>query len=188
MEDVSDLVLALEIDTEFVPGGVKHKRFISKSKPRPTPSKKRKRFDKDRLQEGQDVPILVEEKSSIPVEARSHGSPIAPEGPSAQNEEDTGTQIMESLVPEETVLIEIEELWDIEPSSIIGQGAFGTVRFERRRPLMVDHTQTPHTSVRAVKEIRKISSPDYMRELQAIAKFTQSQVCWVDLFRRSPHC
>jgi len=77
---------------------------------------------------------------------------------------------------EENSPTEIEEIWDIEPSSIIGQGAFGIVRFERRRPLISDHSQTSHNQVRAVKEIKKLNTPDYMKELQAIAKFSQAQV------------
>lgn len=77
---------------------------------------------------------------------------------------------------EENLSIEIEEIWDIEPSSIIGQGSFGIVRFERRRPIMSDQSQTSQNQVRAVKEIRKLSTPDYMKEVQAVAKFSQAQV------------
>lgn len=81
-----------------------------------------------------------------------------------------------SIEIEENLSIEIEEIWDIEPGSIIGQGSFGVVRFERRRPLMSDQTQSSHNQVRAVKEIRKLSTLDYMKEVQAVAKFSQAQV------------
>lgn len=81
-----------------------------------------------------------------------------------------------SMEIEENLSIEIEEIWDIEPGSIIGQGSFGIVRFERRRPLMSDQTQTSHNQVRAVKEIKKLSTLDYMKEVQAVAKFSQAQV------------
>lgn len=92
-----------------------------------------------------------------------------------------------SMEIEENLSIEIKEIWDIEPGSIIGQGSFGIVRFERRRPLMSDQTQTSHNQVRAVKEIKKLSTLDYMKEVQAVAKFSQAQVSrgrsffpWVD--------
>jgi hypothetical protein len=183
MEQALELVSALRLDTEFVPGGVKHRRHISKPKPRrPTEqSKKRKRSDKRKSQIGQDSHPQVEEGSLVQVEGESSSpieadSAIQIEALPIQINEESATELVESSVSEETVLIEIEELWDIEPSSVIGQGAFGVVRFERRRPQMVNHTQTSHNQVRAVKEIRKASTPDYMKELQAIAKFSQAQV------------
>jgi hypothetical protein len=132
MEHTLDLVSALRLNTEFLAGGVKHKRRIPKKKPGESPI---------RIEE--ELPIQIEENSPI----------------------------------------EIEEIWDIEPGSIIGQGSFGIVRFERRRPLMSDHTQTSNNQVRAVKEIRKLSTPDYMKELQAIAKFSQAQVSQCQYFQ-----
>lgn len=81
-----------------------------------------------------------------------------------------------SMEIEENLFIDIEEIWDIEPGSIIGQGSFGIVRFERRRPLISDQTQSSQNQVRAVKEIRKLSTPDYMKEVQAVANFSQAQV------------
>ncbi|KFY76901.1 hypothetical protein V499_03592 [Pseudogymnoascus sp. VKM F-103] len=80
-----------------------------------------------------------------------------------------------SMETEENLFIDIEEIWDIEPGSIIGQGSFGIVRFERRRPLISDPTQSSQNQVRAVKEIRKLSTPDYMKEVQAVANFSQAQ-------------
>lgn len=175
MEQTLELVSALELVTEFVSGGVKHKKVITKPKPQSKPSKKRKRINPDGIQDGRDTQPQVQGESS------SSSSPV-PEPANKEKEvfdqieEEPATQITESSVIDATILVEIEEVWDIEPSSIIGQGAFGTVRFERRRPLMANHTQTSQTSVRAVKEIRKLDSPDYMKELQAIAKFTQPKV------------
>ncbi|KAE9966896.1 hypothetical protein BLS_006753 [Venturia inaequalis] len=170
--ETSDLVSALELITQFVPGGVKHKRVIPQPKPKPKSSKKRKRIDEDMSQGGEDGRSQVEGESSI-----SSRSVLGLAGEKHQFvsliEEEPATQFTDLTAPEETVLIEIEEIWDIEPSSIIGQGAFGTVRFERRRPLMANHTQNSQGSVRAVKEIRKLNSPDYMKELRAIARFTQ---------------
>lgn len=175
MEQTSDLVSALELITQFVPGGVKHKRVIPQPKPKPKSSKKRKRIDEDMSQGGEDGRSQVEGESSI-----SSRSVLGLAGEKHQFvsliEEEPATQFTDLTAPEETVLIEIEEIWDIEPSSIIGQGAFGTVRFERRRPLMANHTQNSQGSVRAVKEIRKLNSPDYMKELRAIARFTQPKV------------
>jgi len=168
MEQALELVSALRLDTEFLPGGVKHRRHITKPKPSQSSkqAKKRKKPHEYLSQVGQDSPLQVEEELLVRTEGES------------PNQIDAGSaiQIAESSVPEETVLIDIEEIWDIEPSSIIGQGAFGIVRFERRRPQMDNHTQTTHNQVRAVKEIRKLSTPDYMKELQATAKFSQAQV------------
>jgi hypothetical protein len=184
MEQALELVSALRLDTEFVPGGVKHRRHIPKPKPRQLSeqSKKRKRPSKIKSQIGLDSHMQNEEEIFVQVEGESHNpveaeSAIQIEPSPIQIDEDSATQVVESSVSEETILIEIEELWDIEPSSVIGQGAFGIVRFERRRPQMVNHTQTPHNQVRAVKEIRKTNTPDYMKELQAIAKFSQAEVC-----------
>jgi hypothetical protein len=162
MEQGLKLVSALRLDTEFLPGGVKHRRHIQKRKQSQSsqPSKKRKRPSKYLSQIEQDSPLQVEEESPVQIDGES------------------AIQIAESSVPDETAQIEIEEIWDIEPSSIIGQGAFGIVRFERRRPQMANHTQTTHNQVRAVKEIRKLSTLDHMKELQAIAKFSQAQVRW----------
>jgi hypothetical protein len=177
MEQAIKIVSALRLDTEFLPRGVKHRRRIPKPKPSQssTQTKKRKRHHEYFLQTGQDSPLQVEEEQTIRIEGQSsnqtQGSPNKIDGESA-------TQIVEPSVPEETALIEIEETWDIEPSSIIGQGTFGIVRFERRRPQMNNHTQTTHNQVRAVKEIKKLSTPDYMKELQAIAKFSQAHVPW----------
>jgi hypothetical protein len=153
MEQGLKLVSALRLDTEFLPGGVKHRRHIQKPKQSQSsqPSKKRKRPSKYLSQIEQDSPLQVEEESPVQIDGES------------------AIQIAESSVPDETAQIEIEEIWDIEPSSIIGQGAFGIVRFERRRPQMANHT---------VKEIRKLSTLDHMKELQAIAKFSQAQVRW----------
>jgi hypothetical protein len=148
-----ELVSALRLDTEFLPGGVKHRRHLTKPKSsQPSkPTKKRKAPHENLSQSRQDSPAQDQHESPLRIERGSS-------------------------VPEETMLIEIEEVWDIEPSSIIGQGAFGIVRFERRRPQMDNYTQTTHNQVRAVKEIRKLGTPDYMKELQAIARFSQAQV------------
>lgn len=162
MDQVLSLVSALRLDTEFLLGGVKHRKHILKPKPNPSPEriKKRRPSNENSLRFGQDLPLHIEEESS------------------GQTEGQSATQNVESPVPEEKVLVEIEEIWDVEPSSIIGQGGFGIVRFERRRPQMNNYTQTTHNQVRAVKEIRKSSTLDYMKELQAIAKFSQAQVHW----------
>lgn len=175
MEQTSDLVSALELITEFVPGGVKHKRSIPKPRPKPKLSKKRKNSDEDMSQDGLNGQTQVGEESSI-LSRAIPGLVLEEEQFVSQMEEGPTTQIKDSTASEQTVVIEIEEIWDIEPSSIIGQGAFGTVRSERRRPLMANHTQTSQGSVRAVKEIRKLNSPNYMKELQAIASFTQPKV------------
>ncbi|KAF2499006.1 kinase-like protein [Lophium mytilinum] len=161
MEQVLELVSALKLDTEFLPEGVKHKRHIPK--PRSSQSskaaKKRKRPNRNLFQIGQESPMQIEEESLVHIEERSP----------------TKIDAESSLPIEQAVMTEFEETWDIEPSSIIGQGAFGIVRFERRRPQMVNHTQTAHNQVRAVKEIRKLGTPDYIKELQAVAQFSQAQ-------------
>jgi hypothetical protein len=71
---------------------------------------------------------------------------------------------------------QIVEIWDKEDDSFIGAGTFGHVWFERRRPLVFDPTQTSHNQVRAVKQVRKSDTPNYIRELQAIATFSQDHV------------
>lgn len=80
----------------------------------------------------------------------------------------------------ESPIQQIEEIWDKEYNrdSHIGSGAFGHVWYERRRPLTFDPTQTSHTQSRAVKQILKAVNPNYIRELQAIATFSQDRVSW----------
>lgn len=77
----------------------------------------------------------------------------------------------------ESPIQQIEEIWDKEYNrdSHIGSGAFGHVWYERRRPLTFDPTQTSHTQSRAVKQILKAVNPNYIRELQAIATFSQDR-------------
>jgi hypothetical protein len=170
MEQALKLVSDLRLDTEFLPEGVMHRRQILKPKSQPTqpskPIKNRKSPYGHLLQTRPDSHLQVEDNLSVQINGESLD----------EIDEESATRIVESSIPQETVLIEIEEVWDIEPSSIIGQGAFGIVRFERRRPQMVNHTQTSENQVRAVKEIRKLNTPDYMKELQAIAKFSQGDV------------
>jgi hypothetical protein len=173
---LQELVQALKLDTEFFQGGVKHRRSIAKPKPSQNLKRSKKRKAKDQndpLNDG-DSPMQMDEIS--PTQLQSESSRQTEESLS-QNDEEAAILIPATAVHEENVPIEIQELWDIEPSSIIGLGAFGIVRFERRRPQIANSTQTSHNQVRAVKEIRKASTVDYMKELQAIAKFSQSQVC-----------
>jgi hypothetical protein len=185
MERATELVSALKLDTEFLDGGVKHRRHV----PKPIPSqpikkvKKRKRPHNALPHIGRDSSSPVDIESTVQIDMSSPHNIDALSSP--QIEDSTGTadggpsiRVKEAPVPEEPVFIEIEEVWDIEPSSIIGKGSFGIVRFERRRPQMADHTQTTHNQVRAVKEVRKLSTPDYMKELQAIARFSRAPVRW----------
>ncbi|KAF2964685.1 hypothetical protein GQX73_g8878 [Xylaria multiplex] len=71
----------------------------------------------------------------------------------------------------------IEEIWDVE--STIGKGTFGVVRIERRRVSRTDHRSSTLNQVRAVKEISKSAAAgqkwDYMKELEAIARFSSSE-------------
>ena len=72
----------------------------------------------------------------------------------------------------------VEELWDVEPT--IGRGTFGVVRFERLRLPSSSFRSPSARRFRAVKEINKIAALgkkwDYMKELEAIVKFSQPHV------------
>lgn len=72
----------------------------------------------------------------------------------------------------------VEELWDVEPT--IGRGTFGVVRFERLRLPSPSFRPPSARRFRAVKEINKIAALgkkwDYMKELEAIVKFSQPHV------------
>lgn len=155
MEQAVELVSALRLDTVFLTGSIKHKRLITgklNTSPSTRTIKKRKRPDSK-------LSAISEVEEQSPV----------------QNEREPSVPVADRLVSDEIRQIEIEEIWDIEPGSI-GQGAFGVVRFERRRPQMVNYTQTTQNQVRAVKEIKKSGTSEYMKELQAISIFSQPRV------------
>lgn len=73
---------------------------------------------------------------------------------------------------------QVEEIWDAE--LMLGRGTFGTVRLERRRPHSSGPNSTSLHQVRAVKEISKTVPMrrrwDHLKELEAIAKFSQPRV------------
>jgi hypothetical protein len=60
---------------------------------------------------------------------------------------------------------------------IVGQGGFGNVRLEKR---IAGPAVGTHPELRAVKKIytaeKKVSDRDYVRELEAIAKFSHARV------------
>ena len=68
------------------------------------------------------------------------------------------------------------ETWSTQKT--IGRGIFGDVQLERRR--LLNHLTSSPRQVRAVKVISKAIGAgqnwDYIRELEAIAKFSQSRV------------
>ncbi|KAI1273132.1 kinase-like protein [Xylaria sp. FL0933] len=71
----------------------------------------------------------------------------------------------------------VEEFWEFR--STIGKGTFGVVRIEQRRASRHHPTPSLPGQLRAVKEISKsvaLSQKwDYMKELEAIARFSSSQ-------------
>ncbi|TGJ80500.1 hypothetical protein E0Z10_g8265 [Xylaria hypoxylon] len=71
----------------------------------------------------------------------------------------------------------IEEIWDVQ--STIGKGTFGVVRIERCRVSRISSSSSTLNQVRAVKEISKSVAAgqkwDYMKELEAIARFSSPQ-------------
>ncbi|KAI0811653.1 kinase-like protein [Xylaria sp. FL0064] len=71
----------------------------------------------------------------------------------------------------------VEEFWEFR--STIGKGTFGVVRIEQRRASRHHPTPSPPGQLRAVKEISKsvvLSQKwNYMKELEAIARFSSSQ-------------
>ncbi|KAI1351473.1 kinase-like protein [Xylaria sp. FL0043] len=71
----------------------------------------------------------------------------------------------------------VEEFWEFR--STIGKGTFGVVRIEQRRASRHHPTSSLPGQLRAVKEISKsvaLSQKwDYMKELEAIARFSSSQ-------------
>ncbi|KAI1302523.1 kinase-like protein [Xylaria venustula] len=70
-----------------------------------------------------------------------------------------------------------EEFWEFQ--STIGKGTFGIVWIERRRASQLHHSSSHPKQLRAVKEISKSAALsqrwDYMKELEAIARFSSSQ-------------
>lgn len=73
--------------------------------------------------------------------------------------------------------IRVEETWDIKKT--LGRGTYGVVRYERRRPTAAADPESP-SQVRAVKVISKTITGDnrwdYMKELEAIVKFSHPRV------------
>ena len=73
--------------------------------------------------------------------------------------------------------IQVKEVWETE--AVLGRGSYGVVRRERRRSISTPDLQLP-SRVRAVKEIAKTTiggnSWDYIKELEAIVKFSRPQV------------
>jgi hypothetical protein len=89
-------------------------------------------------------------------------------------------QIQIQPIPDgEPQIQNIDEVWDKEEESFIGSGSFGYVWFERRRPEVSNPQQASHNQVRAVKQVRKLATPNYIQELRAIATFSQDPVSWM---------
>ncbi|KAI0965629.1 kinase-like protein [Xylaria arbuscula] len=79
--------------------------------------------------------------------------------------------------PISSQLLVEEEFWEFQ--STIGKGTFGIVRIERRRASQLHPNPSHPKQLRAVKEISKSVALsqrwDYMKELEAIARFSSSQ-------------
>lgn len=78
------------------------------------------------------------------------------------------------LVSAQVSGVEQEEIWDIDDT--IGRGTFGIVRLEKRR----HPGSTASSQVRVVKEVGKTVKSgarwDYMKELEAMVKFSGAHV------------